>query len=84
MAKQRQYSTDHQFETIRVNINEIIKDVVSLKAKHDWCEDDFYSCPKAPGGCGNTHVGKECTCGAEGQHKKIDSIAKKLKAIIQQ
>ena len=37
---------------------------------HYYCEDSWYSCPKAEDGCANEGAGKECNCGAISNHKR--------------
>lgn len=39
------------------------------KRKHRQCEDNYYSCPKAEGGCSN-EMGDECDCGAD-EHNAV-------------
>lgn len=58
---------------------DIIKEVLSLKMGHYYCEDSWYSCPKAADGCCNDAKGDECDCGAEKQHAKIDAIVEELR-----
>jgi hypothetical protein len=41
--------------------------------KHTYCEDSWYSCPKAEGGCSNDSVGSDCDCGADKWNARIDS-----------
>jgi hypothetical protein len=60
---------------------DVIKEVISLKAKHYYCEDSWYSCPKAEDGCCNDSKGEECDCGADKQHEKIDLIVAELRRI---
>lgn len=36
-----------------------------LKPSHYSCEDNWYQCPKAEGGCGNDNIPDECQCGAD-------------------
>ena len=38
---------------------------------HDYCEDSWYSCPKAPDGCSNEDRGDDCFCGAEEYYDEI-------------
>ena len=48
---------------------------------HYYCEDSWYSCPKAQDGCANNDEGDECNCGAEIKQNKykafIDSLITK-------
>lgn len=54
--------------------------VVVLKAAleaarvgHYFCEDGWYSCPLADGGCSDDTVRKECNCDAERHNAAIDA-----------
>ena len=38
---------------------------------HYYCEDGWYSCPKAEEGCANDMEGDECNCGAETYNIKL-------------
>lgn len=44
---------------------------------HNYCEDGWYSCPKAEDGCGNEDEGEDCTCGADKLNEKIDKLLAK-------
>lgn len=57
---------------------DIIKEIISLKKTHYYCDDSCYSCPKAQDGCADESKGTYCDCGVEEQHNKIDSIIKEL------
>ena len=48
---------------------------------HDYCDDCWYSCPLAEGGCCDDKVPKDkCNCGAEKEHIKFkDFITNALK-----
>ena len=46
---------------------------------HYYCEDAWYSCPKAEDGCANETAGEECNCGAEKQNAAVDAILKLTK-----
>lgn len=41
---------------------------------HVYCEDSWYSCPMAEGGCADDRRGPQCDCGAEEQNMKVNSI----------
>lgn len=56
----------------------IIKEITELKRSHYYCEDSWYSCPKAEDGCANEDEGPDCNCGAEEYNAKIDAIVTKL------
>ena len=42
--------------------------------EHYYCDDCWYSCPKAEDGCCDEAKGDECTCGAEEKHKEVWSF----------
>ena len=44
----------------------------SLRIGHNYCEDNWHSCPKAEEGCANDSEGTECNCGADTHNAKID------------
>ena len=46
----------------------------SMKRKHYYCEDGWYSCPKAVDGCYNEWAGTDCNCGADEFNAEIDSV----------
>jgi len=60
----------------------IIEKIESLKRTHHYCEDSWYSCPKAEDGCSNELEGDECNCGAESYNKKLDKIIEELKIVL--
>lgn len=58
---------------------DLIKEILSLKIPHAYCEDSWYSCPLAEDGCSDETVDKtKCNCRAEGHNAKIDAIVKEL------
>ena len=58
---------------------DVLKELESLKARHYYCEDCWYSCPLAEGGsCDDRKPKDECNCGAEDQHKRIDALIEYL------
>ncbi len=47
--------------------------------KHYYCEDSWYSCPKAEGGCFNDQYEKdECSCGADKRNAIIEKIIQEI------
>ena len=48
------------------------------RRKHYICEDRFYSCPKAEGGCADPRFNEfyECNCGADEANIEIDLLLK--------
>jgi len=43
-----------------------------------YCEDSWYSCPKAEDGCSNETEGTDCNCGADVWNAQIDLLLKAL------
>ncbi len=43
---------------------------------HTYCEDSWYSCPKAEGGCADDNAGPDCACGADVHNARIDAALK--------
>jgi len=48
--------------------------VVGLRRSHYYCEDSWYSCPKAEDGCADDEQGNECNCGADEKNAAIDVL----------
>lgn len=44
------------------------------KRGHYYCEDSWYSCPLAEGGCANDSKAAVCDCGAEAFNAEIDAM----------
>jgi hypothetical protein len=42
--------------------------------KHTYCEDPWYSCPKAENGCSNPNSGDQCNCGADEHNASVGQI----------
>jgi hypothetical protein len=59
-------------------LSAIILKVESIRWRHNYCEDGWYSCPKAEDGCLNDAVGDDCNCGADDANNGIDEIIKML------
>ena len=57
----------------RIKLN-IVKELEKLRVKHKYCEDCWYSCPKAEDGCCDKSKGEECICGADQHNAILDSI----------
>jgi len=45
------------------------------KRSHYYCEDEWYSCPKAEDGCAN-----ECDCGADEHNAEVDALMALLRS----
>ncbi len=39
--------------------------------EHTYCEDGWYSCPKAEDGCYDDHAGDDCNCGADEHNAEV-------------
>ena len=50
----------------------------TLKMGHSYCEDSWYSCPKAEDGCSNDAEGEDCNCGTDEHNAIIDALMKEL------
>ena len=49
---------------------------------HNYCEDSWYSCPKAEDGCANDYLAAdECNCGADEYNNDLDEILHKIASI---
>ena len=44
------------------------------KRGHYYCEDSWYSCPLAEGGCADDSKAAVCDCGAEAFNAEIDAM----------
>ncbi len=56
----------------------IILELEKLKIEHYYCEDSWYSCPKAIGlygsGSSDESKGDECNCDANKHNENVDKI----------
>ena len=59
---------------------DIIKELEKLKKQHEYCEDNWYSCPKSEDGCSNPAEGDDCNCGAEKHNSNVDRIINYIKS----
>lgn len=50
------------------------------KRGHYYCEDQWYSCPKAEDGCANENAGDECNCGADEHNAEVDALMALLRS----
>ena len=79
LASTSEQASDSQRQQI---IDKMVKPLMRLierwRPVHVYCEDPWYSCPKAPGGCANENAGSECNCGADAAN---DDINKTLAAV---
>lgn len=60
---------------------EKIKKLAELaERQHYECEDSYYACPKAEGGCCNDEWGKdECSCGADTHNEKVRQLVASMR-----
>lgn len=56
----------------------IINKLQKLRLSHYCCDDEWYSCPKSPGGCADDQSEDECNCGADRHNKILDEIIENL------
>jgi len=59
---------------LKNEVDKLTEALEKCKRKHYYCEDCWYSCPKADGGCCNEADGDECNCGADKFNAWIDSV----------
>ena len=56
---------------------ELLGEVDRLKKlahrNHYYCEDGWYSCPKAEDGCYDEHEGDDCNCGADEHNAEVEA-----------
>lgn len=65
----------------KIKIMELLEHLSSLaKRDHYSCEDTWYSCPKAEGGCANDCYPKdECHCGADKINEAVEYIERQIR-----
>jgi len=51
----------------------------SSRWEHHYCEDSWYSCPKAEDGCANEAQGEDCNCGADQRNAQFDALLARIK-----
>lgn len=59
---------------------DLIGGLNDLRRDHRWCEDCFYSCPKAEDGCCDDRQGDECNCGADAHNAIVDRLIADVEA----
>ena len=59
-------------------ISRLKETLPTLKISHNYCDDCWYSCPKAEGGCCNDAEGEHCNCGADKHNAIIDALMREL------
>ena len=53
------------------HIDELRKIIIKGLRTHYYCEDSWYSCPKAHGGCCDESRGDACTCGVDQWNERV-------------
>lgn len=68
---------------IDVNVRALIDALANLARRgHYYCDDPWYSCPKAEGGCANENAGDECNCWADEHNAKVEEANAQLIAAL--
>ena len=60
----------------------LLEELEKLRRQHYYCEDCWFSCPKAEDGCCDESVGEECNCDAERKNAILDGIIEHLKKVV--
>lgn len=56
---------------------QMLEQIIEKFTYHDYCGDNWFSCPLAPEGCSDDRNPKDkCTCGTEGQRINLASAIK--------
>lgn len=67
----------HEKEEVRAVVEREVDEVGRLKKLahrvHTYCEDSWYSCPKAEDGCCDEHAGDDCNCGADEHNAEVEA-----------
>ena len=58
--------------------DEAVRLLERSKRGHYYCEDSWYSCPKAEDGCADNSRGIDCDCGADELNAEIDAYLAKV------
>jgi len=58
---------------------DVLSELEKLRASHFYCDDCWYSCPKAQYGCCDATQGDDCNCGADDHNDRLDKIIQYLK-----
>jgi hypothetical protein len=69
--------TDDKHQLVMEYAPEMLEALLKSIRQHYYCEDTWYSCPKAPEGCANDDDGDECTCGANDWNNYVIGIIEK-------
>ncbi len=64
---------------VNAHVMVLVEELTKLaKRNHYYCEDTWYSCPKAEDGCANEGAGDECNCGADEHNAEVAAAYVKL------
>jgi hypothetical protein len=55
-------------------IDKLQKLAALARRTHRYCEDGWYSCPKAEDGCYDSRQGDACNCGADDHNAEVDLL----------
>jgi hypothetical protein len=66
--------SDQIFDKIEELRAEIEKLSACARSSHYYCDDSWYSCPKAEDGCANEEAGEDCRCGADEINAEVAAI----------
>ena len=61
---------------------DVFAELETLRRQHYYCDDCWYSCPKAEDGCCDESQGGECNCGADEHNARLDRIVAYLRAAL--
>jgi hypothetical protein len=64
----------------RAILTQALEALEKSKRSHTYCEDSWYSCPKAEDGCADDSRGPECDCGADEFNAELDKTITAIRA----
>ena len=75
------FKPETRIDRLRQERDELLKALKQYGTRaHYYCEDPWYSCPKAPDGCCNDAEGTDCNCGADGHNAAVNALLARLDA----
>jgi hypothetical protein len=60
-------------------LGEVLAFLKMSRQSHNYCEDGWYSCPKAEDGCSNDAIGTDCNCGADKYNTELEILIEKIR-----
>jgi hypothetical protein len=72
MPEQKYVTLEHFRQAVGL-VRMMQKALEGCRRRHRYCEDCWYSCPKAEDGCCDKSKGDACNCGADEVNQVIDS-----------